>query len=141
MIEGPNCDTGTLTLSETPVVSILNGLESDCLGTLQTGLDSVASSRTGLLQHAAGLVRSNLTGFSFQIVLIIGNKRWKEGYSIGIVSVALSLSEEDQKRYPEDYSCVCSCVCFKRELKCPHLTTMLSTHKVKEKLWTLSIGQ
>ena len=63
MIEGPNRDTRMLTLPETPVVSIINQLESDCLGTLQTGLDSVVSSRAGILQHAAGLVRSNSTGF------------------------------------------------------------------------------
>ena len=135
MIEGPNRDTRTLTLSETPVVSILNQLESDCLGTLQTDLDSVVSSRTGLLQHAAGLVRSNSTGL-FQIVLIIGNKRWREGYSIAVLSVDLYLSEEDRRSNPEDYSCVCSCVCFKRELKCLRVTTILSTRKVKEKLWT-----
>ena len=135
MIEGPNRDTRTLTPSETPVASILNQLESDCLGTIQTGMDSVISSHTGLLQHAAGLVRSNSTGF-FHIVLIIGNKRRREEYSIGILSVALYLSEEGQKRNPKDYSCVCSCVCFKRELKCPHVTTALTTTKAKEKLWT-----
>ena len=122
-----------LNLSETHEVSILNQLKSDFLGTLQTGVDSVVSSRKGLLQDAAGLVRSNSTGF-LQIVLIIGNKRWREGYSIGFVSVALSLSEEDRKLNPENYSCVCSRVCFKRKLKCTQVTTMLSKPEVKEKL-------
>lgn len=116
------------------MVSILSRLESEILGTLQNGLDAVPSGHTGLQQHAAGLVRSNSTVF-FQVFLVIVNTRWRDGSSISVVSLALSFPENDKNRNADDYTCVCSCSVFNRELKHPHVKTIMSTRKVKGKLW------
>ena len=96
------------------MVSIRYQHEREGIETLQNGLDAVFCRRTGLQQHAAGLVRSNSSEF-FQIVLVIGKKQWRESSSMRIVSVAFSSSGKDKICNAEDHKCVCSYSVFKRE--------------------------
>ena len=90
--------------------------------------------RVALQQHAAGLAHSSCAGF-FQILLVIGNKRWKARPSIRVVSVVLSLSEQYKICDLEDYVCVYLCDLFKRKLSCSLIKTLLLGQKVKEKIW------
>lgn len=120
-------------ISGTPVVFIFSHLESEDLGTLQNCHDAAVSSRTGLYQCATGLVRSSSIG-ALQIVLVISNMRWKERFSVGFMSVILSLSEKDRIHYPEDCMYVGSRALFKKELRCRHVKTLMSTRKLRKEL-------
>ena len=120
---------------------ILTHLEINAMGTNVGSEEVSVTKRTSFGQISLALIRPKTSDAFFQLVFLLGNKRWRRRRSVHASSLSVVVPPFDRRQRPADIELdiMVSCYDYLKSTKCLHYDSVFMDVSNKLRIYGLSI--